>query len=414
MRDKLKKLLKLIVDTFVRMLIHKPKLTLVMVFIPLFVLFYKSETTVKFQDAMIADYHLKQEAKAKVIKKVPNNLVKVPDTYFKTKEHVQALFSHAGLKVEFVPKNFDDAAKINERNIYTDDSYQIESQPNIQYLDSDEYGDNYGYYAQKGSTIVVGYTDHDYFYKDDKTDEKSLSSQSSSASSSTTATTTPIVLTINEFITKYDNSELDTNLTYQFDAELARQEDWGLDADGIEYSIFIKDGKPAGFIMFTKEHIANTIKNSKTVTFTVKIDSSSTTYIDPVRVVSATPTNTGTSTTASSSETLDLNDYAIFLQDTINDFVAEYRVTVYQKEGGAMHVVFPQDIKYESTANLQAFSDAMLEVHRSAFYLWSAEKNFSTTNSGTDIPIVYMDAEDGTRIAEYSVLSGKMKVKIKN
>lgn len=413
MRDKLKKLLKLIVDTFIRMLIHKPKLTLVIVFIPLFVLFYKSETTVKFQDAMIADYHLKQEAKAKVIKKVPNNLVKVPDTYFKTKEHVQALFSHAGLKVEFVPKNFDDAAKINERNIYTDDSYQIETQPNIQYLDSDEYGDNYGYYAPKGSTIVVGYTDHDYFYKDDKTDEKSLSSQSSSVSSSTTATTTPIVLTINDFITKYDNSELDTTLTYQFDAEPTAKDLWGLDSDGKEYVIDIK-GPDYDFMLLTTSAVANTIKNSKTVTFTVKIDASSTTYIDPVRVVSATPTNTSTSTTASSSETLDLNDYATFLQETMNNSIDEYKVTVYTKEKGGLHIVFPQDIKYESSNHLQAFADAMLELHRSAFYTWAEKNNVDFNNGLSDIPKFYMDAEDGTRIAEYSMLSGKMKVKIKN
>ncbi|MGT2936407.1 hypothetical protein ACVR05_02040 [Streptococcus caprae] len=262
------------------------------------------------QSLIIADYHSKQATtstndKSKKVKDVPDNLVKVPDVNFKTKEHVQALFSQAGLKVEFVPKNFDHEAKVNTRNIYIGDSY-LDSQPNLQYLDSDEYGDNYGYYAPKGSTIVVGYTDHDYYYKDDKIGEDSQSIPSSTSSSS------------------------------------------------------------------------------------------------------SPPTNT------SSSENPDLNEYAIFLQDTINDFVAEYRVTVYQKEGGAMHVVFPQDIKYESTAHLQAFSDAMLEVHRSAFYLWSAEKNFSTTNGGTDIPIFYMDSEDGTRIAEYSVLSGKMKVKIRN
>lgn len=42
-------------------------------------------------------------------------------------------------------------------------------------------------------------------------------------------------------------------------------------------------------MLLTTSAVANTIKNSKTVTFTVKIDSGSTTYIDPVRVVSATP-----------------------------------------------------------------------------------------------------------------------------
>lgn len=195
MRNRVTKLLKLIVNFFITMLIHRPKLTLVILFIPIFLAFYNSQMEVNRQSLIIADYHSKQATtstndKSKKVKDVPDNLVKVPDTYFKTKEHVQALFSQVGLKVEFVPKNFDDAAKINKRNIYMGDSYQLESQPNLQYLDSDEYGDNYGYYAPKGSTIVVGYTDHDYYYKDDRTDEKSLSSQSSSTSSTSSQSST--------------------------------------------------------------------------------------------------------------------------------------------------------------------------------------------------------------------------------
>lgn len=112
--------------------------------------------------------------------------------------------------------------------------------------------------------------------------------------------------------------------------------------------------------------------------------------------------------------TPDLNEYASFLQELINGSVSDYQVSVYQKEGGFLHIVFPQDIKYESKEQLQAFADALLEVHRGAFYTWVDDNGFELTNSATDVPVLYMDAEDGTRVAEYSILSGTMKVKIKN
>ena len=128
----------------------------------------------------------------------------------------------------------------------------------------------------------------------------------------------------------------------------------------------------------------------------------------------ASSTSPSSTTTSSSSETPDLNDYAGYLENLMNNYLSEYQVTVYNKNRGGLHIVFPQDIKYESSAHLQAFADAMLDVHRSAFYNWLEEKNLSAPTGGTKIPALYMDAEDGTRIAEYSVLSDKMKVKIKN
>lgn len=95
--------------------------------------------------------------------KVLKGKVEVPDPYFKSKEEVEKLFEQAGLKADFVVTNFDDKAKRNERDIKVGDCDQLNSeQPNIKYYDTDEVGDKYGFYADKGATIIVGYTDHDF------------------------------------------------------------------------------------------------------------------------------------------------------------------------------------------------------------------------------------------------------------
>ncbi|WP_303220591.1 hypothetical protein [Enterococcus asini] len=95
--------------------------------------------------------------------KVLKGKVEVPDPYFKSKEEVEKLFDQAGLKADFVVTNFDDKAKRNERDIKVGDCDQLNSeQPNIKYYDTDEVGDKYGFYADKGATIIVGYTDHDF------------------------------------------------------------------------------------------------------------------------------------------------------------------------------------------------------------------------------------------------------------
>lgn len=274
---------------------------------------------------------------------------------------------------------------------------------------------------QVGSAVEL--ESHDIVLTNAETSTSSSSQKKTGASRTESSSAFPTVLDSADFIRKYDNSELDKTLTYQFDAEPFDTEFWGLDADGKEYSIYIKDDKDAGFILLTTEAIAKSIQNSKTATFTVMIDTDSTTYIDPVRVISATPTSTdkdskskesSASASAQEQQKVDLHDFAAYLEGLINDYVAEYQVVVYKKDNGGIHIVFPQDIKYESKAHLQEYSDAMLNVYRLAFYNWVDEQGIEISDGISDIPKFYMDAEDGTRIAEYSVLSGTMKVKLKN
>ncbi|MGT2964769.1 hypothetical protein [Streptococcus acidominimus] len=109
----------------------------------------------------------------------------------------------------------------------------------------------------------------------------SSSSETSTTSQVTTSETNPVVLDVNDFVSKYNDSELDTSLTYQFDAVPVWQEDWD------NTTIYIEDGTTAGFMLFTSSSIAKKIEDASLVTFTVKIDANSTIYIDPVRVTSA-------------------------------------------------------------------------------------------------------------------------------
>ena len=94
---------------------------------------------------------------------------------------------------------------------------------------------------------------------------------------------------VREFIRQYNDTEMDTNSLYQFDAEPYDTALWGLDADRKDYMIYIADGTNAGFLLLTTSSIANSIKDSKKVTFTVRIDPTSTISIDPIYVVSAVP-----------------------------------------------------------------------------------------------------------------------------
>lgn len=172
---------------------------------------------------------------------------------------------------------------------------------------------SYGYYSEigeteriaipKGSIVEVDgdnlnyevtfFTEEDYVEQNIKdkylSKETLVSTTQEVTKKEEPVTSTPVAIDVNEFIKKYDEGSLDTSLVYQFDAEPSWHQDWGLDADGVEYSIFIKGHTYEDFIIFTNERVANSIRNSNLVTFTVRIDTTSTTYIEPVRVISAIP-----------------------------------------------------------------------------------------------------------------------------
>ncbi|WP_086349152.1 hypothetical protein [Candidatus Enterococcus clewellii] len=141
--------------------------------------------------------------------------VKVPDPYFKTQEQVEAEFEKAGLKVKFVTKNFDDAATINKKKIYEGDCYQLESGCGAEYFGSDDVDlKDAGYYAEKGDTIIVGYTDHDF---DGSKEAESSSKESTTKSSSSETKASEKETKTESGVTKLDISdgEIEAIKTYK-------------------------------------------------------------------------------------------------------------------------------------------------------------------------------------------------------
>lgn len=115
----------------------------------------------------------KQEQLTKDADKILKGKVKIPSTLFKTKEEVTELFKAADLTPNFVVSNFDKKATSNKHFLKAEECDQINNdQPNVKYFDMDTVGDKFGSYADKGSTIIVGYSDHDF----DGTGKKKASS----------------------------------------------------------------------------------------------------------------------------------------------------------------------------------------------------------------------------------------------
>lgn len=129
--------------------------------------------------------------------------VAVPDPYFKNKDQVAVDFKAAGLTPKFVKSNFDGKAISNECTIRVGDCDQLDSeQSSITYYDSEQVGiDAAGYYADKGATVTIGYSDHDY---DGTTKTSSSDVDVDEKTSSSTKTGTDQVFD-NQFVTiSYD------------------------------------------------------------------------------------------------------------------------------------------------------------------------------------------------------------------
>jgi len=115
------------------------------------------------REAREREREAQERERAEAAERLLEGKVEVPDTYFKTQEAVEALFEAAGLKVEFVVSNFDEMAREYGRFLRTGECDEVDSsQAAITYFSRDEVGDLYGYYADIGATIIVGYSDHDY------------------------------------------------------------------------------------------------------------------------------------------------------------------------------------------------------------------------------------------------------------
>lgn len=112
------------------------------------------------------------EEKLKEIK--ADGLIKVPSTHLKTKEQVEEDFKEVGFIPQFVVDDF------SGRSMRKDQCDEVYEQDNVKFFGSSEVGDDAGYYAKKGTKVVVRYADKDY----EKTDSSSSKEPETTPSSS--------------------------------------------------------------------------------------------------------------------------------------------------------------------------------------------------------------------------------------
>ena len=117
--------------------------------------------------------------------KILKDYVEVPDIYrYSTREEAEALLTSAGFKVQWVIADLDIEAKRDGEYLKENMVDNIDKeQPAITHFDDDEVGQKLsGYYAKKGSTIIMSYSDHDF-------DGTKLDEEASSESSEVTTET---------------------------------------------------------------------------------------------------------------------------------------------------------------------------------------------------------------------------------
>ncbi|MEI5993046.1 hypothetical protein [Candidatus Enterococcus mansonii] len=135
--------------------------------------------------------------------------IKVPETANKSQEQVESEFEVAGLKVKFVPTNLDKWAVSNKRKIYKGECDYVRDNSGAELFESDKVGiEKRGYYAKKGDTILVGYSDHDFDGTSSAEPEKttpSSSSQEAAKDNNNAANKSDIEAAIKKVDAKYDD-----------------------------------------------------------------------------------------------------------------------------------------------------------------------------------------------------------------
>lgn len=127
----------------------------------------------------------KKDVSSDEANKILEGKTKVPYTWMKSKEEVESLFDKVGLVPTFVVRDLDEKAKVNEVNLKSGMCDSVETDGGATYIDSEKVGsEKSGYYADKGSELVVGYTDHDFNGKQDTEKTTSASTEKSSTEES--------------------------------------------------------------------------------------------------------------------------------------------------------------------------------------------------------------------------------------
>lgn len=166
---------------------------------------------------------------------------------------------------------------------------------------------------------------------------------------------------------------------------------------------------------FSKKETTSTVSSSTTATSTASPSSSkSTSSTSQSPSVSSSSSTTETSSSTSTTKTLDAEggkQFAAYFKQQLDAQYADIGYTFpVTGDETIIYVSVPQDYKYASNADIQKLADNLLSAKNGKFFTWATENNYDYKNG----PILYMQAEDGTVLAEEGAFEGDMNVKVKN
>lgn len=108
--------------------------------------------------------------------------------------------------------------------------------------------------------------------------------------------------------------------------------------------------------------------------------------------------------------------FANYLTDSIQSKLSEsgvdFTIKVKPLSNDSVYVTVPQEIKYFTKGDLQRLVDNVYNAKNMLFKNWAIENGYDL--GFTSSPVLFVQSEDGTILAEESILFGGMKVKVKN
>lgn len=164
---------------------------------------------------------------------------------------------------------------------------------------------------------------------------------------------------------------------------------------------------------FSKKETTSTASSITIATSTTSSSRKSTTSTSQSSNASSSST-TETSSSTSTTKNLDAEGGKQFAAYLVQQLNATYAETGYTFNAigydETIYVTVPQEIKYGTYTDIQKIADTLLSEKTEKFVTWATENNYNYKNP----PILYVQSEDGTTLAEESVFKGTMTVKVKN
>ena len=107
--------------------------------------------------------------------------------------------------------------------------------------------------------------------------------------------------------------------------------------------------------------------------------------------------------------------FANHLETGLNNQLGDsgYQVKVQPVGNNVIYIYVPQDVKYNSNAEIQETADALYAIKENTFTDWAIDNGYDL--GFTNSPALYVKSEDDTTLAEESgILNKSMKVKVSN